>query len=438
MAGETSWFATLITYLEDSAAQFPDERTGNNTRYTIRDAALAAFSVFFSQYPSFLSHQRLVQQRRGSNNAASIFTIRTIPSDNQIRALLDPVEPVLLHPVYEQTFSLLEQQGIIESYRGFNNDLLIALDGTWFHSSEKVWCDACNSKEHRNGTTSYHHSVITPVVVQPGNRRVISLEPEFIHPQDGTKKQDCENTAGKRWLEGAGLRYVDYGVSILGDDLYCNQPMCEHMLRLGYNFILTCKYTSHKYLATWVEECDPKQDLHEQVVKRWTGKEHVYYRYRFANEVPIKDGENALRVNWCELTITDVEGKVRVRHSFATNHHITKHNVMSLVEAGWARWKIENEHNNTLKTKGYNLEHNFGHGKKHLSNLLLTLNLLAFLFHTALEFLDMRYALIRKTLPRRDKFFHDMKALLTYFLFSNWNDLLCRMLEGLELKDPGG
>jgi hypothetical protein len=35
-----------------------------------------------------------------------------------------------------------------------------------------------------------------------------------------------------------------------------------------------------------------------------------------------------------------------------------------------------------LKTKGYHLEHNFGHGKKNLSALLMTFNLLAFLFHT--------------------------------------------------------
>jgi hypothetical protein len=46
------------------------------------------------------------------------------------------------------------------------------------------------------------------------------------------------------------------------------------------------------------------------------------------------------------------------------------------------------ENNNTLKTKGYNLEHNYGHGKRHLSSLLATLNLLAFLFHTALDLVD--------------------------------------------------
>ncbi len=404
----------------------------------MRDVALSAFSVFFTQSPSFLSYQQLIQQQKGINNATSIFTIKRIPCDNQIRSLLDPIRPSLLFPVYEKVFSLLEQQGTVESYRSFNNDLLIALDGTWFHSSEKVFCKNCNWKEHRNGKTTYYHSVITPVVVQPGNNRVICLEPEFIHPQDGNDKQDCENAAGKRWFEGAGLRYVGYGVTILGDDLYCNQPMCESMLQAGYNFILTCKYSSHKYLAEWIEACDPKEDLHEKVIKRWTGKERLYYRYRFANDVPIKDGEDALRINWAELTIFDAEGNVRKRHAFATNHLITKDNVVSLVEAGRGRWKIENEHNNTLKTKGYNLEHNFGHGEENLSNLLLIFNLLAFLFHTVLEFFDKRYTLIRKTLPRRDRFFNDVKALCQYLLFKSWDDLMCFMLKGLELEDPGG
>ena len=210
------------------------------------------------------------------------------------------------------------------------------------------------------------------------------------------------------------------------------------MLKLGYNFILTCKYSSHKYLASWITDCDPKEDLHEQVITRWTGKKRQYFRYRFVNNVPLKDGNDALRISWAELTIIDTDGKVKKRHAFATNHHITKENVISLVEAGRARWKIENEHNNTLKTKGYNLEHNFGHGKENLSNLLLTFNLLAFLFHTVLEFFDKRYALIRTTLPRRDRFFHDLRALCTYLLFENWNNLMCRMLEGLDLEDPGG
>ena len=100
--------------------------------------------------------------------------------------------------------------------------------------------------------------------------------------------------------------------------------------------------------------------------------------------------------------------------------------------------KRENEHNNTLKTKGYNLEHNFGHGQENLANLLLSMNLIAFLFHTMLELCDPRYRLICQTLPRRDRFFHDVKALTQYFLFDSWEALMCFMLEGLDLEDPGG
>jgi hypothetical protein len=76
--------------------------------------------------------------------------------------------------------------------------------------------------------------------------------------------------------------------------------------------------------------------------------------------------------------------------------------------------------------------------KKNLSNLLLSLNLLAFLFHTLLELYDPRYRMIRQTLPRRDRFFNDVKALTQYMLFESWEALMLFMLEGLDLEDPGG
>ena len=75
-----------------------------------------------------------------------------------------------------------------------------------------------------------------------------------------------------------------------------------------YNFILTCKYSSHSYLADWIEVADAKLDLHERLIKRWDGKQRLFYRYRFANGVPIKDGRNALKINWMELAILDTEG----------------------------------------------------------------------------------------------------------------------------------
>jgi hypothetical protein len=89
-------------------------------------------------------------------------------------------------------------------------------------------------------------------------------------------------------------------------------------------------------------------------------------------------------------------------------------------------------------TKGYHLEHNFGHGKKHLSNFLMTLNLLSSLFHTVAEIFDRRYLLLRKTLHSRKTFFHDAQAITKYFFYESWDDLLKAMVIGLELEDPGG
>jgi hypothetical protein len=157
---------------------------------------------------------------------------------------------------------------------------------------------------------------------------------------------------------------------------------------------------------------------------------------RYLNGVPLRDGDDALRVNWCELTVSRPDGKVTYKNSFATNHTITDDTVAELVLAGRTRWKVENENNNTLKTKGYNLEHNFGHGKQHLASFLATLNILSLLFHTLLERLDEKYKLLRSHLPTRKTFFDDLRALTRYLYFENWDHLLTFMLAGLELEIP--
>ncbi len=66
-----------------------------------------------------------------------------------------------------------------------------------YFSSKAIQCEHCNHRELSNGKTNYFHSVFTPVMVQPGNETVISLEPEFIVPQDGHDKQNGETQAAK-------------------------------------------------------------------------------------------------------------------------------------------------------------------------------------------------------------------------------------------------
>jgi len=140
-----------------------------------------------------------------------------------------------------------------------------------------------------------------------------------------------------------------------------------------------------------------------------------------------------LKVNWCEVTITNSKGKQIHHNAFITDFKITDKNVAGIVAAGRVRWKIENENNNTLKTKGYHLEHNFGHGKEHLASLLVTMNILAFLLHSFLTFCDADYQLIRSTLPTRKTFFQDIRALMRYHCFSSWAVMMDFMMRGLEI-----
>ncbi len=173
-------FAQLMSYLEEAIESFSDVRRGDNCVYSIRDAALSAFSVFFMQSPSFLSHQNMMEKERGNNNARTLFGIRKIPSDNSIRGLLDSVSPKSCFDVYQKIHTQLFSQEIKEKYRSINGTYLIAIDGTWFHSSEKIHCDECSYKDHKDGRRTWYHHAITPVFVHPQTSHVLSVEPEFI------------------------------------------------------------------------------------------------------------------------------------------------------------------------------------------------------------------------------------------------------------------
>ena len=85
-------------------------------RYTMADIGLSAFSLFFMQSPSFLAHQRRLEEGQGRSNCQTLFGLDKIPSDNHIRALLDPVSPDHFHPVFAEVVAELERSGGLEDF----------------------------------------------------------------------------------------------------------------------------------------------------------------------------------------------------------------------------------------------------------------------------------------------------------------------------------
>ena len=412
-----------------------DRRTGRNGRYEVNDAAQAAFAIFFMQSGSFLAGQRHLRQAKGKSNAETVFKMERIPTDTHIRNLLDPVSPTEVEEEFRYLLAELEAEGNLNQWRVLDGRLAFSLDGVYYFSSQKITCRQCQSQQMSTGETQYKHSAITPVIVAPGCAHVLPYVPEFIVPQDGAEKQDCEVTAAKRWLEREGSTLRRYQAILLGDDLYSKQPLCTAVLATSCDFIFVCHREAHPALYAVVDAADGLARLPTLSQRRWNGRHGEIWTYRYLNNVPLRGGEGALLVNWCDLTLTHEEtGAILYRNEWITNMTLDADNTPDVVACGRARWKSENENNNVLKNQGYHIDHNFGHGQEHLATTLLTLNLLAFLLHTIAHVTDKVYQQVRQALGSRRTFFNDTEALMRYMVFPDWASLLRFMFVQLELE----
>ncbi|MGR3278882.1 ISNCY family transposase [Acaryochloris marina NIES-2412] len=424
-------FSLLLHWLKQLIEQLDDPRQpSNGTKFQLKDIVLGAFAVFFMQCPSFLEHQRQVHSRHGHDNAQTLFDLEELPTSNQIKNVLDLIAVSLLLPIFHRIYVALLQRGHLEQYKVLDGHLLVGLDGSEYFSSKRICCEQCSTKTHRDESITYTHTAVLPVLVSPGIEHVISLAPEFIRPQDGAEKQDSETAAAKRWIKTHSQGFDGTKITALGDDLYSRQPMVETCLEDELNFIFVCLPSSHPELYEWVDYLEGIGDVEHLETRGWNGRYHEICQYRYCNRVPLREELPTVMVNWCEVFVTRAaDGKQMYHNTFITHHHINDQSVAEIVSAGRARWKGENEGHNVLKTKGYHLEHNFGHGQNNLAAVLLVLNLLAFLFHTVLHMVDSSYQRMRKQRGTRQGFFHDIQTLTKYLLFESWEHLLQFMLD---------
>src|SRR3954451_11406586 len=368
----------LLSELKEVCAGLEDKRRGEGYHYTMADIGLAAFSAFFMQSPSFLGHQRALAEGHGRSNCQTLLGMAAIPSDSHIRQMLDGNSPGAFDGLFIKALETVAAADGLSAFQRLGGRLLIALDGTEHHCSRKIGCPQCSTRRRSDGGVECFHSFLGASVVAPGHAQVLPLPAEFITPQDGAGKQDCERAAAKRWLACQGAGVARFRPVYLGDDLYACQPIVQAIRESGGSFILTCKPDSHQTVTEYLTGVD-LQEHRQTVVQRGRKTTCVY---RWLCEVPLRGTADAVAVNWFSIDIFGATGKRTYHNCFVTDLAVTADNVAELAACGRARWKIENETFNVLKTGGYNLEHSFGHGKKTLANLLVSLNLLAFAFHS--------------------------------------------------------
>ena len=224
-------------------------------------------------------------------------------------------------------------------------------------------------------------------------------------------------------LERLRSDYPRMAAIIVADSLYSKQPFVERLRAARFSFLLVAKPGDHKSLYQDVAVLR-RGNLLDRFHSEHRGERR---EYQWVTELPLNGSPDAPRINFIQFRIVEDSGKVNYRNAWVTDLVPTSANIVQLVRAARARWKIENEGFNTLKNQGYHLEHNFGHGHQQLSETLFVLNLLAFFMHQIFELVDGLYQRVRTFFSSRRAFWDEVRSAFRLFLFSSWDQVLVRM-----------
>jgi hypothetical protein len=372
------------------------------------DALMAGLAVFSLKDPSLLAFQR----RTLDHNLRAVFGLRAIPSDTQMRTILDGVDPDEIRPLFGDTLRELERGKVIEDFRLLDGHYLIALDGVEYFRSKKVHCASCMTRRHGNGEVSYCHQMLGAVVVHPDHPEVIPLAPEPIQRQDGEKKNDCERNAARRWLGRFREDHPNLKVIVTEDGLSSNAPHIRDLMAAAVRFLLGVKPGDHKHLFDRLGERLESGDV--ETVEEVDARTKVSRSYVIARDVSLNEANPDVRVTVVHYLETTAKGECK-QWTWVTDLEVTIGNVREVVRAGRARWRIENETFNTLKNQGYHFEHNYGHGEEHLSVVLAMLMMLAFLIDQVQQKCDPLFEAARKKKGPKCSLWEAMRQLFASF-----------------------
>ena len=165
--------------------------------------------VFFLQARSLRGHINFLKKAKARKNKKTLFNIRTIPTDNQVRNIIDPIPTAHFEEAQDDIILKMQRSGVLKEFkktiRSKNQSIemghLIGLDGIEYFRSEKIHCESCCQVHHKDGTIDYFHRMLLGGLIHPIQDLFLPLTQEFIVKQDGCEKEDCERKAAKRWLQ---------------------------------------------------------------------------------------------------------------------------------------------------------------------------------------------------------------------------------------------
>jgi DDE family transposase len=392
---------------------------------------MSGFAMFSLKDLSLLAFDK----RRDDKNLRNLYKIKRVPSDTQLRVILDPLPPEEVRPAFGDVFRAVQRGKVLESYRYLDEGYLLALDGTGYFSSERVCCANCMEKHHQDGTVTYYHQTLGAAIIHPDKATVLPMMPEPILKQDGSEKNDCERNAARRYVQKFRADHPTLQVVVVEDALSSNAPHVRDLQNYNMHFILGVKEGDHAYLFAEVgrrEEQDPRVEW-VTIATSESQRRHVF---TIVTDVPMNESNADVRVTFLRYVEYNDADHTQRLFTWITDITLSKANVWQVMRAGRARWKIENETFNTLKNQGYGYEHNFGHGKQNLSVVFALLMMLAFCVDQVLQLCDPLFQGALKKLGSKRLLWERMRSLFYEYHLRSLRELYEALYYGCERPRP--
>ncbi len=243
----------IVDLLATTFRAVEDDRTPEQLRYSLLDTLMSGFAMMFFQHPSLLQFQRAMERKRRRCNLQTIFGVHEIPSDTQMREILDGVEPEALRGVFPQLWEKVRRAGwsgrfttTLPSGQHQGMYYTVALDGSEYFRSTTVQCPHCLRQPDSKGRVHYSHLIVGATVVRAGSHQVLPLDVEEVRNATAeSAPQDCELTAGKRLIARLRREHPQMAQIVIGDDLYSHVPFVEQLQQQRQHYILVAKPSSH-------------------------------------------------------------------------------------------------------------------------------------------------------------------------------------------------
>lgn len=419
----------LIQSMLEEFNKVPDHRQGK-IKISLSDALMSGFAMFSLKDTSLLAFDK--RRRKEPENIRTVFGIDIIPSDTQMRDILDPIGPDFLRSAFRAPFRACQRGKVLEGMTFLGDYYLVSGDGTGFYSSANVSSPSCMEKKSRDGSVQYYQQMYAAAIVHPDRREVIPLCPEMIVKQDGSTKNDCERNASRRFYEEFRREHPHLKVIVIEDGLSPNAPHIKDLKRLDLRHILSVKPGDHAFLFEQADLATTSGKAVEFEYQDKTDPEMLHY-FRFVNGLPLNQANPEVVVNLLEYWEIDKDNNVKT-FSWVTDILITKENAFELMRGGRARWKIENETFNTLKNQGYNLGHNYGLGKKNLSTIFVYLMMLAFLIDQIQQISCSLFQAAWKQAESKKTLWEKVRHLFHSFMVDSMETIYRALAFGFERK----